>query len=88
MVPGLTERERRAADVCRHEWLAGAMVVPMRVTWGPLRITIASGPRLTLPVSVWRSGLALARVNSQWLHLIRPEAEGSLPVEAATAPTR
>jgi hypothetical protein len=85
MVPGLTERERSAADVRRLEWLAGAMVDPMRVTWAPGQPTTASAPRLTLPVGLWRSGLALARGNSQRLRPIRTGTDWSLPADAATA---
>ena len=39
MVPGLSERERRAADVQRLEWLADAVLGPARSSAGhPSRI--------------------------------------------------
>jgi hypothetical protein len=47
MVPGLSERERRAADVQRLEWLADAVLGPTRCSGGrPLRIAgSAEAPR-------------------------------------------
>ena len=33
MVPGMTERERLAADLRRLEWLADAQLGPTRVSW-------------------------------------------------------
>jgi hypothetical protein len=86
MVPGMTERERRAADMRRLEWLADAKVGPARVTWGPRRPAAVSASRPTLPIGLWRRGLASARINGQRLRLIRPGTDESLPVATAIAP--
>jgi hypothetical protein len=63
MVPGMTERERRASDLRRVDWLADAYLGPSRL--------VADGPRTPAPpagqvpvslANLWRRGLAAARV--------------------------
>jgi hypothetical protein len=68
MVPGMTERERRAADVQRLEWLADAVLGPATPRAGPL---VPSGSRYSLPLAFTRNGIALAcrfghRVRLTW----------------------
>ena len=84
MVPGLTERERRAADVRRLEWLADSMVGPMHVTWEPSQSTTTPRARTILPIGLWRRGLASARVHGSRLRLTQPGGAGSV---LALAPT-
>ena len=74
MVPGLTERERRSADVQRLDWLAEAMVGPMRVKCEPNRPTPVGKIQTVLPIGLWRRGLAVARINGRRLHLMQPGA--------------
>jgi hypothetical protein len=71
MVPGMTERERRIADMQRLAWLADA-------TLGPTRIGFSSAepaspkPRFALPIALWRHGLSSARVLGQRIRLTQP----------------
>ena len=52
MVPGMTERERRAADAQRLEWLNDAVLGPT------LRSTSSSRTQRSLPASIDRHSLA------------------------------
>ena len=84
MVPGMTERERLAADVRRLAWLAEAAI-------GPTRIGRDAGPRLargelrpSLPIGLWRRGLSSARVLGQRVRLLHPTPGRPLPNTAST----
>ena len=71
MVPGMTERERLAADMRRLEWLAEAQLGPARVSWTPTR-TVTAGSRPALPLGLWRRGIASALVLGQRVRMLRP----------------
>lgn len=63
MVPGMTERERLAADVRRLEWLADATLGPAGRMRAP---TPANEP--ALPLGIWRGGLTAALLLGQRIH--------------------
>jgi hypothetical protein len=79
MLPGLTERERRAADLQRLAWLHESMVGPMRAAWAPERSLTAPRTRTVLPIGLWRRGLASARVNGRRLRLLQPGSAAAVP---------
>jgi hypothetical protein len=80
MVPGMTERERLAADVQRLEWLADAALGPRRFS-RPLRPAVPSGRRHTVPLDLCR-GFALAHGLSRRIRTLRPGTVWALPTEA------
>jgi hypothetical protein len=57
MVPGMTERERRAADLQRLEWLADAVLGPPLPGGRPI---VPSGSRHSLPLAWRRRGITAA----------------------------
>jgi hypothetical protein len=81
MVPGMTERERRVADLQRLEWLADAVVGPARVSAGPL---FPPGNRAHLRSEFVRRGAGIEVAIQvrcfllNWWHRSRP-----LPCRAA-----
>lgn len=81
MVPGMTERERLAADVRRLEWLADARLGPGRCS-RPSRPAIPSGSRSTVPLGVCRRGFALAHGLDRRIRTVRPRSVWVLPGEA------
>lgn len=81
MVPGMTERERLAADVARLEWLADARFGPATAP-SPLTSTQTS----QAPLGSWRRGLTAVLLLSQRVRL-RPALPKQLP-EPAPTPTR
>lgn len=87
MVPGMTERERRADELCRLEWLADARLGPNRIGGIP-RGRGSPDPRsvAVLPIGLWRRGLASARIYGQRLRLL-PEAGGAVS-ESEAVPAR
>jgi hypothetical protein len=78
MVPGMTERELRAADMQRLEWLADSVLGPATPRAGPL---VPSGSRYALPLAFTRNGIAMAR---RFGHRVRL----TLPWPARTVPRR
>jgi hypothetical protein len=85
MVPGMTERERLAADVQRMEWLADARLGPARVSWPLARGGATASPRPTLPLGLWRRGIASALVFGRHIRLARPGLSNSLRTSADAA---
>jgi len=85
MVPGMTERERLAADLRRLEWLADAQLGPTRVSWPLARGGATALSRPTLPVGLWRRGIASALVFGKRIRLVRPGLTGSLRATADAA---
>jgi hypothetical protein len=81
MVPGMTERERLAADVQRLEWLADATLGP-RLLSPPPRLSIPSGSRYAVPLGLCHRGFAIAHGLGQRIRIIRPRSVWSLPGEA------
>jgi hypothetical protein len=81
MVPGMSERERLAADVQRLEWLAEATLGPGRVSRPP-RPAVPSGSPYIVPLGLCRRGFALAHGLGQRIHTIRPRSVWALPSEA------
>ena len=68
MVPGMTERERLAADAQRLEWLADARLGPLRPRAGPV---VPSGRRHFLPLAFGGKRTAAAlnlgrRIGHAW----------------------
>ena len=76
MVPGMTERERLAADVRRIAWLADATLGPARIGRQLSVPSTTSTVRPTLPVGLWRRGLSSARVLGQRIRLQQPAPGG------------
>lgn len=66
MVPGMTERERLAADVRRAEWLAEAMLEPELASRAP-------GPQQAQQVRPLSRFLAAAAARVRRLGLLRPK---------------
>ena len=81
MVPGMTERERLAADVVRLEWLAEARFGPATTPSPSSSATTSQGP-----LGSWRRGLTAALLLSQRVRL-RSALAKPLP-DRAPAPTR
>ena len=61
MVPGMTERERLAADVRLCMWLADATLGPIRTAVSPTAPATTSAHRSPLSSRLVRDGLAMAR---------------------------
>jgi hypothetical protein len=78
MVPGMTERERLAADVQRLEWLADATLGPGRLS-RPARPAVPSGSRYATPLGVCRCGFALAHGLTRRIRMTRARSTWSLP---------
>ncbi len=68
MVPGMTERERLAADARLCMWLADATLGPTRTAVSPKAVTI-SAHRSPLSLRLVRDGLARARVIGRRMRL-------------------
>jgi hypothetical protein len=81
MVPGMTKRERLAADVQRLEWLADATLGPRRLSRLP-RPAVPSGNHHTVPLGFCRHGFAMAQGLSRRIRTIRPRSVWALPGEA------
>jgi hypothetical protein len=62
MVPGMTERERLAADVRLYSWLADATLGPTLTGVSPRAAVTTSPRRAPLSLRLVRAGLARARV--------------------------
>jgi hypothetical protein len=77
MVPGMTERERLAADVRLCMWLADATLGPTRTSVSPTATT--SAHRSPLFSRVGWDGLAMARVMGRWMRLKQPVLERKQP---------
>lgn len=81
MVPGMSERERLAADIQRLEWLAD-------VTLGPGRLSqarhtgVPSGIRYAIPLGMCRRGFEMAHGLRLRIRTIRPTSGWSLPSKA------
>lgn len=60
MVPGMTERERLAADVTRLDWLADARFGPANIPTPPPK-----GEKPSSPLGIWRRGLTAALLFGQ-----------------------
>ena len=87
MVPGMTERERLAADARRLAWLADATLGPARIGGTAHVPSVAGTPRPVFPIGIWRRGLSSARVLGQRIRLRHPTPGGALP-ERLPAPSR
>ena len=75
MVPGMTERERHAAEMRRIAWLADAALGPARIGRQlPAPATTTALP--ILPVGLWRRGLSSARALGQRIRLLQPTPGG------------
>lgn len=81
MVPGMTERERLAADVARLEWLAETRFGPT-----PPVVATPASPRAVSPLSLCRRALTAAFLFGQGVRPLatRGEAELAAPVSAPT----
>lgn len=87
MVPGMTERDRLAADVRRIEWLADATLGPARIGRQPSAPATTSMARPSLPIGLWRRGLSSARVLGQRIRLLQP-APGGLTAGRVLRPVK
>ena len=81
MVPGMSERERLAADMQRLEWLADAMLGPGQLS-RPRGSAVPSGTRRTVPLDLCHRGLAMAQDLNRRIRTIRPRTGWSLPSDA------
>jgi hypothetical protein len=79
MVPGITERERLAADVRRLEWLAEARLRPPLVVHSSHRSRgkKPSRPSLSPSLGLPRHGLALALLLMRRVRLLEPRMAGA-----------
>jgi hypothetical protein len=79
MVPGMTERDRRIADVQRLEWLADAVVGPAPISntshW-PIRGESHPSVRR---LGLWRQRLTSALTQLRGVRLLEPRLGGSQP---------
>lgn len=78
MVPGMTERERLAADVQRLAWLADATLGPRRFS-RPRGPAVPSGSHYTVPLGLCRRGFVLAHGLSRRIRTLRPRSVWALP---------
>ena len=83
MVPGMTERERLAADVQRLEWLADATLGPAQLARPPGPPAVPSGTRHSVPLGLCRRGFVLAHGVGQSIRTIRPRTVWPLPSDAS-----
>lgn len=83
MVPGITERDRLAADIRRLDWLADATLGPTRIGCAISPAPAAGTPRFSLPIGLWRRGLTSARVLGQRIRLLQPAADMPRPGRAS-----
>jgi hypothetical protein len=81
MVPGMSERERLAADMQRLEWLADATLGPGRLPRAR-HTGVPSGSRYAIPLGLCRRGFAMAHGLRLRIRAIRPTSSWSLPGEA------
>jgi hypothetical protein len=86
MVPGMTERERLAANVQRLEWLPDASLGPTHLPRPPGPPAVPSGTRHSVPLGLCRRGLVLAHGLSQRIRTIRSRTVWSLPSHATDHP--
>jgi hypothetical protein len=78
MVPGMSERERLAADMQRLEWLADVMLGPGQPS-RPREPAIPSGTRRTVLLGLCRRGFEMAQDLNRRICTIRPRTGWSLP---------
>ena len=83
MVPGMSERERLAADLRRLDWLADAALGPARIGCALTASPMAEPSRAALPIGLWRRGLSSARVLGQRILLRRPAPAAALSNRAS-----
>ena len=81
MVPGMTERERLAADMRRAEWLAEAVLGPVQVNRSPAR-RLSALPRESVHILAAARAL-VRRIRIRWF-LSRPTkvAARRVPVQS------
>jgi hypothetical protein len=79
MVPGMTERDRFAADMRRWEWLADAMARPLLPTARPAS---PFEPRHPILLGMFRRGHTAALALGERVHLIRPRSVTPLRIGA------
>ena len=87
MVPGMTERERLAADVRLCEWLADARLSPALTAVSPMGRVMEPSRRPRLPLRLMRSGLAMAQGVTRCIRLIAAEPARQAP-DCTIAPGR
>ena len=87
MVPGMTERERLAADVQRLQWLADASLGPTHLPRPPGPPAVPSGTRHSVPLGLCRRGFVLAHGLSQRIRTIRSISAWPAPKQATGYPT-
>ena len=82
MVPGFTERERRAAERQRLELLAEVVIGPRKLT--PARSQqVAITYVRTVQIGLWRRGIAAARLLGCRVGLASPLAIRKAPANSA-----
>ena len=69
MISGITERERRAVEMRRIAWLAGAPLGSARMGEPPAVPSTPGWLRSCLPAGLWRRGLSFARGLGQRIDL-------------------
>jgi hypothetical protein len=78
MVPGLTEREHRFANVRRLECLAAVRQDRTRLARSPAGSEPAVIARPRLPLGMWRRGLPSPRLLGKRIRHCRPHAHENL----------
>ena len=86
MVPGMTERERLAADMQRLEWLADATLGPTHLPRPPGPPAVPSGTRHSVPLGLCRRNVALMQGLGTCLRAIRLRSAWPAPKQATGYP--
>ncbi|MDF3042509.1 MAG: hypothetical protein K0Q71_5215 [Thermomicrobiales bacterium] len=86
MVPGMSERERLAADVQRLEWLADAVLGPAQLPRPPGPPAVPSGTRHSVPLGLCRRNVALVHGLGRCLRAIRLRSVWPVPKHATGHP--
>ena len=86
MVPGMTERERLAADMQRLEWLADATFGPTHLPRPPSPPAVPTGTRHSLPLGFCIRDGALVHVLRRHIRAIRLRSAWPAPREATGHP--
>ena len=79
MVPGMTERERLAADVKRLEWLSDAVLGPRQPPRPPTPPGVPSGVRISVPLDLCRRGFTIVAGLGRRIRTTRPSLDWPPP---------
>jgi hypothetical protein len=86
MVPGMTERERLAADMQRLEWLADSVVGPSRLPRSPTRDANRAGGNRQIPRGLCRKSPMWAQALWRRIGGLQPRSVWPSPKSASCQP--